>query len=137
MILYFLLLRKVLKKRPQPLLEIDGVFCAECKRKMNDKMFHCHICGRCIYRYDHHCPWINNCVGSHNVGKFTLFLFVLLLGLAEVTFVSVCLLLGEDKQGFVRYRKGFDIPDALHLPLNIVTIIFSTLLGFGLLNLLV
>ena len=58
-------------------------------------MYHCHICGRCIYRYDHHCPWINNCVGSHNIGRFTLFLSLLAFGLLEVLFCSVCLLIDQ------------------------------------------
>lgn len=78
---YLLLLRKPKPKKPVSLLEIEGPFCAECKRKINDRMFHCYICNTCIHRYDHHCPWINNCVGARNVGKFTFFLFVLLVGL--------------------------------------------------------
>lgn len=131
--LYILLLRKPRKKKPMSLLDIDGMFCAECKRPLNDKTFHCYICQKCIHRYDHHCPWINNCVGAHNVGKFTLFLFVLLVGLAEVIFCSMALLLKLD---IVTYRKAIEVPDAVHLPLNIVTIIFSTLLAFGLLNLI-
>lgn len=42
-------------------------------------------------RYDHHCPWINNCVSTFNIGKFTFFLLLLILGCAEVMFLSACL----------------------------------------------
>lgn len=29
---------------------------------------------RCVLKMDHHCPWINTCVGYYNHGHFTAFL---------------------------------------------------------------
>ncbi|KAM4532133.1 palmitoyltransferase ZDHHC12-B isoform 2-T2 [Fundulus diaphanus] len=40
---------------------------------------HCQACQRCVRRYDHHCPWIENCVGERNHRWFVVYLAVQLL----------------------------------------------------------
>ena len=36
---------------------------------------HCFICDKCVWRRDHHCPWMNVCIGERNRGLFVLYLF--------------------------------------------------------------
>uniref|UniRef100_A0AAV2JBX2 Palmitoyltransferase n=1 Tax=Knipowitschia caucasica TaxID=637954 RepID=A0AAV2JBX2_KNICA len=43
---------------------------------------HCRTCGACVQRLDHHCIWINSCVGQANHRSF-----LLTLGLFLVTSV--------------------------------------------------
>lgn len=66
------------------------LLCADCEVVRTDRSRHCSICNKCVERFDHHCPWINNCVGINNHGVFMSFLMSM-LGLLFVTFISLCL----------------------------------------------
>jgi hypothetical protein len=55
--------------------EFDPVLlCPDCEVIRTEKSRHCSVCNRCVERFDHHCPWINNCVGTNNHGIFSFFL---------------------------------------------------------------
>jgi palmitoyltransferase ZDHHC13/17 len=48
--------------------------CPECEVIRTAGSRHCIVCHRCVDRYDHHCPWINNCVGIRNHNIFLMYL---------------------------------------------------------------
>lgn len=64
------------------------LLCADCEVVRTDRSRHCSICNRCIERFDHHCPWVNNCVGIDNHGVFMSFLLSMLT-LLSTTFITL------------------------------------------------
>ena len=58
------------------LLEIfdPTLLCPDCKVIRTTRSRHCSICHRCVERFDHHCPWINNCVAIRNHNYFLLYI---------------------------------------------------------------
>jgi hypothetical protein len=60
---------------------LSGSFCIKCNRVRPARAHHCSTCQECILRMDHHCPWINNCVGANNHGHYLRFLAYCLLGI--------------------------------------------------------
>jgi hypothetical protein len=54
-------------------LHLDNV-CVYDEILKSETSFHCQICNRCVELFDHHCPFINNCLGSNNHKYFLIFL---------------------------------------------------------------
>ena len=45
-----------------------------------ERAHHCRTCNACILKFDHHCPWLNQCVGLGNERYFILFMLWFSLG---------------------------------------------------------
>lgn len=45
-------------------------WCSYCQVHTLVTSKHCRACNRCAHGFDHHCRWLNNCVGEANYGLF-------------------------------------------------------------------
>ncbi|VFQ59099.1 unnamed protein product [Cuscuta campestris] len=112
-----------------PLLSIDlnsssvwtgnwSQLCPACKIIRPLRAKHCKTCNRCVEQFDHHCPWISNCVGKRNRRDFIIFLCMGMLTSLIGAMVAVHRIwmslpeLGEDDGTWVRLVV-FDHPCVL------------------------
>lgn len=63
-------------------------YCRYDRKYKPDRCHHCSQCNECVLRMDHHCPWLDNCVGFWNYKFFLLTLLYASLSLLLITVSS-------------------------------------------------
>jgi hypothetical protein len=96
-----------------------------------ERTHHCKVCMRCVFKMDHHCPWIANCVGLHNQKFFYQFLFYATLG----DFIAFCCLIYKimqlDIQSILNNKKISNVGEIFFELREPLIIIFACLLAFA------
>ncbi|VDO37149.1 unnamed protein product [Onchocerca flexuosa] len=57
----------------RPEFSNEEPLCISCGYHKPEGAHHCSLCGRCVLYMDHHCVWINQCVGLNNHRYFLQF----------------------------------------------------------------
>lgn len=93
-------------KDDEPLLKIElnnpallsgnwSQLCATCKIVRPLRAKHCSTCDRCVEQFDHHCPWVSNCIGKKNKWDFFVFLVLEVLAMLITGAVTLTRLLTD------------------------------------------
>ena len=104
-------------KDAKPLTALESVdtkrYCSKCDSFKPLRAYHCKVCNRCVVKMDHHCPWVNNCIGVYNQKLFINFLAwtnvccIFIFGLVTGLFIDCEIFTNSDGQ--VENSKFFKI----------------------------
>lgn len=76
----------------------DVLYCRYCRASVQLDSKHCWDCNKCVANFDHHCPWLNTCIGTRNYAWFYVAIWSFLVMLGTSSTVGVLVLVEHTKR---------------------------------------
>ena len=90
---------------------------------------HCSVCHKCYIDQDHHCPWVNNCIGLFNKKMFILFLCYIFIEVIYSDFLFFYYSLYKNIDKF-QDSPGIIVMDVFAILFGLILAIVSVMLLF-------
>ncbi|EKM79294.1 hypothetical protein AGABI1DRAFT_74197 [Agaricus bisporus var. burnettii JB137-S8] len=101
-------------------------WCRKCWSPRPERAHHCQMCGRCVLKMDHHCPWLaNKCIGHRTYPAFIHFLTCITLLALYIAVVSIFAL----KYAFTNPLGVNEVTPMHELGLAFAGIVISLVIG--------
>ncbi|KAK1566578.1 hypothetical protein Q3G72_001592 [Acer saccharum] len=97
-------------------VELKLKYCRICKIFRPPRSCHCAVCDNCVEKFDHHCPWIGQCIALRNYRFYLAFVISALIFFMYIFTFSVLRIhqrIKKDNIGFIGLLKN--CPETLAL----------------------
>ncbi|CRK86982.1 CLUMA_CG000795, isoform A [Clunio marinus] len=92
---------------------------------------HCRKCDRCVAKMDHHCVYLNNCVGHGNHSHFVWFLSLAVVGCTHAAIILICSLYAGLYRDYYVYYQEFSKATVRLTTWSLVLTVFNIGLAVG------
>ena len=99
--------QRVLRIRNQT---VKVKWCETCGTYRPPRSSHCRVCDNCVENIDHHCTYLNTCIGRRNYVQFMVFLLASILSSLYVVAFTALRLVLLTKPVTYRYPRGTSAP---------------------------